>query len=771
MRKYLLKLTTILMCIVFTASTITASPAFAAGDYDGNITKARWYWPIHDYTSTTSAYSRIISSYGYRGTDPSENKVYNRYHYGVDIAQSRGTVVYPVRKGIVHTVDNNTAGAEGRSIVINHEDGYFSVYMHLSKISVFKEGQKVDINTPIGSVGGSGDGTETRYGNHLHLGIHYGSSYDSSCNVNPCPQGYTRKGNSLQETNGGRPVGSASINYYLYKKCSTDHKELGTKNYHTSDSGVLGACKECGEAYDWQSTFSTNIQQLYLKKDSKTYKAIVRKAPYKDAECLSDDVVFDRLNVLGTVTNAYGNTWYAIYFEDDVKKMCYTAYVYSDHIEKYSDSESDNSYQSSLPPYQKPTLTTIVSTAKQYDSGNISTAHSHDYTYNNGQCYCGETKTTQQNSTLNIDLTAYPTSIRQGSPFSLSGTITSNYTIKKVSGYIKQGDVVYDSSEDIPNSKKLNVKTANLNNSLLFGKLSPGNYTLCVEAIDVSGQVIKINKNFTVSGESKAESTLRINLEKYPVSLNIRSSFNILGDISSNYPISRVRGYIYSSDGSLVQSTTDTPNSTYMDIRPANLNQRLTFGKLSSGNYTMKIEAVDTSGKVVTATKSFTVNGTSSTQSVLRNGSSGSAVKELQNNLNQIMNAGLTVDGIFGNDTENAVREFQSRYGLTVDGIAGQATLSKINEILTAPTTPNVPASTKKAITNTNQILSNGSSGSAVKELQTALNRIMNAGLTVDGIFGNGTQQAVKNFQSKYGLSVDGIAGPNTLNKINDILK
>ncbi len=75
------------------------------------------------------------------------------------------------------------------------------------------------------------------------------------------------------------------------------------------------------------------------------------------------------------------------------------------------------------------------------------------------------------------------------------------------------------------------------------------------------------------------------------------------------------------------------------------------------------------------------------------------------------------------------------------------------------------------AITNPNQTLGNGSSGNSVKELQKALNQIMNAGLSVDGIFGSGTKKAVKNFQSQYGLSVDGIAGPKTLNKINEILK
>ena len=38
----------------------------------------------------------------------------------------------------------------------------------------------------------------------------------------------------------------------------------------------------------------------------------------------------------------------------------------------------------------------------------------------------------------------------------------------------------------------------------------------------------------------------------------------------------------------------------------------------------------------------------------------------------------VTIDGIFGTGTENAVKSFQSANGLTVDGIVGQATWTKL---------------------------------------------------------------------------------------------
>lgn len=57
--------------------------------------------------------------------------------------------------------------------------------------------------------------------------------------------------------------------------------------------------------------------------------------------------------------------------------------------------------------------------------------------------------------------------------------------------------------------------------------------------------------------------------------------------------------------------------------------------------------------------------------------------------------------------------------------------------------------------------LSYGSKGSEVKKLQEELNK-QGYKLDVDGIYGNKTQSAVRDYQSKNGLSVDGIAGVQT---------
>ena len=55
-------------------------------------------------------------------------------------------------------------------------------------------------------------------------------------------------------------------------------------------------------------------------------------------------------------------------------------------------------------------------------------------------------------------------------------------------------------------------------------------------------------------------------------------------------------------------------------------------------------------------------------------GSSGSAVVQIQQNLNQLTNAGLVVDGLYGVLTRAAVENFQRFWTLTVDGICGPDT-------------------------------------------------------------------------------------------------
>lgn len=61
-------------------------------------------------------------------------------------------------------------------------------------------------------------------------------------------------------------------------------------------------------------------------------------------------------------------------------------------------------------------------------------------------------------------------------------------------------------------------------------------------------------------------------------------------------------------------------------------------------------------------------------------GSKGDCVKFLQQSLNTLISAGLTVDGIFGSLTQSAVKTFQSQKGIKVDGVVGAQTWSAISD-------------------------------------------------------------------------------------------
>lgn len=70
--------------------------------------------------------------------------------------------------------------------------------------------------------------------------------------------------------------------------------------------------------------------------------------------------------------------------------------------------------------------------------------------------------------------------------------------------------------------------------------------------------------------------------------------------------------------------------------------------------------------------------------------------------------------------------------------------------------------------------LSVGSSGNSVRTIQEQLNEISNAypripKIAADGIFGDGTENAVRSFQEIFGLTPDGIVGFNTWYKISSI--
>lgn len=76
------------------------------------------------------------------------------------------------------------------------------------------------------------------------------------------------------------------------------------------------------------------------------------------------------------------------------------------------------------------------------------------------------------------------------------------------------------------------------------------------------------------------------------------------------------------------------------------------------------------------------VKETAYSTATLSKGSTGNEVMKLQKCMNKLVKSGIAVDGIFGTNTEKAVKSFQKKYKLEVDGIVGLKTRAKIKYLL-----------------------------------------------------------------------------------------
>lgn len=120
-----------------------------------------WAWP------TLPGYV-LMDYYGWR-IDP----VYGgrAFHSGIDISGTGyGSPIFAIQSGVV--VKKGWGGTEGNFVEVDHQNGYYSLYLHLAQPALVNEGDKVIKGQTIGLMGSTGKST----GTHLHLSVYYGGN-------------------------------------------------------------------------------------------------------------------------------------------------------------------------------------------------------------------------------------------------------------------------------------------------------------------------------------------------------------------------------------------------------------------------------------------------------------------------------------------------------------------------------------------------------------------------------------------------------------------
>ncbi len=145
--------------------------------------------------------------------------------------------------------------------------------------------------------------------------------------------------------------------------------------------------------------------------------------------------------------------------------------------------------------------------------------------------------------------------------------------------------------------------------------------------------------------------------------------------------------------------------------------------------------------------------------SILRQGSTGSAVAELQQLLQTKGFYSGKIDGDFGIGTTNAVLKLQKANGLTTDGIVGSSSWKALRAVIPS-------SATSLPTPNSLPTLLPGSQGAAVTKAQQLLKVKGYYQGRIDGDFGASTRDAIAAFQRANDLTIDGKVGEQTWKKL-----
>lgn len=212
-------------------------------------------------------------------------------------------------------------------------------------------------------------------------------------------------------------------------------------------------------------------------------------------------------------------------------------------------------------------------------------------------------------SSVSIVKYTAPANISHGQKFVLKGTVSSNYTIRRVEVGVVGSNGRWTSQKY--DNRKVNSRSFSLaraDSSIRFGNLSPGSYWYRIYAHTVDGKVHTVlNKKFTVKPDPGKIKKYGIT---YPAKLAKGKGFVLKGKLSSSKKINSVTIGVTNTSGKWTSvKYTKKVGSTSFNI--ASVDSKIKFGKLPAGNYLYKIVVNTTGGTVTTFQHAFTVTGSS----------------------------------------------------------------------------------------------------------------------------------------------------------------
>ena len=321
----------------------------------------------------------------------------------------------------------------------------------------------------------------------------------------------------------------------------------------------------------------------------------------------------------------------------------------------------------------------------------------------------------------------------------------------------------------------------------LFAKYCNGSTVTC-NGLSQWGTVDLANKNYSALEilryyygndiELRQTSTIGGTLESYPGEVlklgkegaDVETIQIQLNRISDNYP---AIPKIYPVNGIYDENTEKAVKSfqKIFNLTADGIIGRATWYKISSIYVAIKsLAELESEGEELPSSVTY--------PGILKKGSTGEAVKQLQYFLSAISAyyediSSLKIDGIFGTNTENTVKDFQNAFNLEVDGIVGKKTWNKIYNTFKS-IEKNLEQGIVKPSEYPGYVLKKGSTGHEVKKIQSYLSSIASKytvlpNISADGHFGSKTKAAVIAFQKYFGLNPDGIVGPTTWNMIFDV--